>query len=405
MSLNSKHILLAITGGIASYKSLFLIRLFTKAGAEVKVVATKNALEFVTPLSIESLSRNSLYHDMFAPVQTRDIHHVTLADWADAVVIAPATANIIGKYAHGIADDALSTLLLATKRPVFIAPAMNTNMYEHQVVQENIHKLEKNGCHIITPGEGALACGDEGRGRMEEPEAIFDAVEHHFKAASAFSGKKVLVTAGPTYEPIDPVRFIGNHSSGLMGFMLAEAFAGQGADVILVTGPTGLQIKHPAIRRVDVVTAHEMHAQVMQHTGEAQIIVMAAAVADYTPKTVAPEKIKKDGGEMNLALVKTKDILAEIGQGKKEEQLVVGFALETENELANAKSKLQNKNLDLIVLNSAKVAGAGFKSPTNQVTIITRDGEVTTFPLKEKREVAKDIVATVHDQWRKMNIH
>lgn len=393
-----KHIVIGITGGIAAYKSLTLIRLFKKVNCEVKVIATRNALEFVTPLTIETLSQQSLYTDTFAPHVTWDVQHVSLADWADCVIIAPATANLIGKYANGIADDALTTFLLAyNNKPLFVAPAMNDKMYAHPAVQQNLDVLKKWGCHIIEPDAGLLACGTEGKGRMEEPEEIFRTVTQYFESQNRFAGKKVLVTAGPTYEPIDPVRFIGNHSSGIMGFSIADAFASQGADVTLIAGPTSCQTHSSQVSRKDVTTAQEMYEATTQNAPDADIIIMAAAVADYTPKEVAPEKIKKTESDFSIALSKTKDILAEVGKAKRNEQLLVGFALETENELENAKKKLKNKNLDFIVLNSLKTPGAGFKTATNQVTVINRDGEIKEFPLKDKKAVAEDIADVIYN--------
>jgi len=392
-----KHIVLGITGGIAAYKSLFLIRMCRQANWEVKVIATRHALEFVTPLSIETLSQNRLYHDAFAEGFERDVQHISLADWADAVVIAPATANIIGKLANGIADDALSTFLLACKKKVFLSPAMNSNMYEHEAVQANLSLLKQRGVEIIEPDTGFLACGTYGKGRMEEPENIFKTIHAFFASDFRFQGKKVLVTAGPTYEPIDPVRFIGNRSSGLMGFAIAESFVQQGADVMLITGPTSL-VAHSIKKRIDVKTAAEMYEAVMAHFENQDIIVMAAAVADYTPKETLPQKMKKKEEVFTLELKKTTDILSELGKKKKENQYLTGFALETENEFENAKNKLQNKNLNLIVLNSMNNSGAGFETFTNQVTLISRKGKVIEFPLKEKWEVAHDIINFIYTE-------
>jgi phosphopantothenoylcysteine decarboxylase/phosphopantothenate--cysteine ligase len=392
-----KHVVIGITGGIAAYKTMHLIRLFKKNGWEVRVTATRNALQFVTPLTIETLSQNRLYTDMFDPNRTMEVEHIALADWADALVVAPATANIIGKFAHGIADDALSTLFLAVKKPVFIAPAMNSNMFENPVVQQNISLLQERGCHILLPNEGFLACGTTGSGRMQEPEEIFERVDEELASDHSLQGKNVLITAGPTYEPIDPVRFIGNHSSGLMGFCLAEAAARKGAKVTLVTGPSNCTAKHPNIRRVDVKTAEEMYQQCMQCVGEQDIIIMSAAVADFTPANPAPEKIKKDHAQLTVELVKTKDILASVGKIKRDGQLLIGFALETENEVENAKKKLHNKNADLIVLNSLRTAGAGFRTATNQVTIFARDGREFASELKSKQEIAEEILQTAQN--------
>ena len=389
---DQKHIVIGITGGIAAYKSLSLIRLFKSAGFEVKVTATKHALAFVTPLTIETLSQNKLYTDLFEQDREIDVQHIALAEWADCVVVAPATANIIGKLASGIADDALSTLLLATNKPIFIAPAMNCNMYAHPAVQQNMQTLQQRGVHLIEPKEGFLACGTEGKGRMEEPEHIFNTVCRFLDSDQKLKGYKALVSAGPTYEPIDPVRFIGNHSSGLMGYALAEELARQGAEVTLVSGPTQLHCSNPQIKRVDVMTASEMFEQCMHYGPEADLIIMAAAVADYTPRTKAEQKIKKHEEGLQLDLVKTKDILATLGKQRREGQLITGFALETENELENAKGKLQNKNIDIIVLNSMNNPKAGFNKPTNQVTMIDRNGQMIQGEAKSKQEVAKEII-------------
>ena len=390
-----KHIVIGISGGIAAYKTLTLIRLFKKNGYDVRVTATRNALQFVTPLTIETLSQNRLYTDMFDTNRTLEVEHISMAEWADALIVAPATANIIAKFAHGIADDALSTLFLAVKKPVFIAPAMNTNMYENPAVQQNIDILRKRGCHILTPDEGFLACGTSGSGRMQEPEEIFATIDENLENDHSLQGKNVMITAGPTYEPIDPVRFIGNHSSGLMGFCLAEAAARKGAQVSLVTGPSNCTAHHQNIRRYDVKTAEEMYQQCMSLVNEQDIIIMSAAVADFTPAHVASEKIKKENTQLTLELVKTKDILASVGKIKREKQLLVGFALETENEIENAMKKLHNKNADLIVLNSLRTKGAGFRTATNQVTILAKDGREFASELKSKQEIATEILQIV----------
>lgn len=393
---NHKHIVLGITGGIAAYKSMLLIRLFKRHGYEVRVTATRHALEFVTPLTIETLSQNKLYTELFDPTEHRDVQHISMADWADCVVVAPATANIIGKYAHGIADDALSTLLLAAKGPVFVAPAMNDRMFAEPTVQHNIELLRQKGCHIIEPQSGFLACGTEGTGRMEEPERIFDIVNQYFQGEQILAGRRVMVTAGPTYEPIDPVRFIGNHSSGLMGFSIADAAAEWGAEVTLVTGPTNLSTHHPGIRRIDVTTAAQMFEACMTVADQQDIMIMSAAVADFTPETTASEKIKKTADTLDLHLVKTRDILATIGQQKRDDQFLVGFALETQNEKVNALKKLHTKNADMIVLNSLRTEGAGFRTPTNKVLMITRDEQTFESELKDKKDIARDILRLVH---------
>lgn len=389
-----KHIVIGISGGIAAYKTLTLIRLFKKNGYEVRVTATRNALQFVTPLTIETLSENRLYTDMFDTNRTLEVEHISMAEWADALVVAPATANIIAKFAHGIADDALSTLFLAVKKPVFIAPAMNTNMYENPAVQQNLDILRDRGCFILAPNEGFLACGTTGSGRMQEPEEIFETVDEKLEDDHSLQGKNVMITAGPTYEPIDPVRFIGNHSSGLMGFCLAEAAARKGAQVSLVTGPSNCSAHHHNITRYDVKTAEEMYQQCMSLVDNQDIIIMSAAVADFTPAHVAPEKIKKENTQLTLELVKTKDILASVGKIKRDNQLLIGFALETENEIENARKKLHNKNADLIVLNSLRTKGAGFRTATNQVTILARDGREFASELKSKQEIATEILQT-----------
>ena len=389
-----KHIVIGISGGIAAYKTLSLIRLFKKNGYEVRVTATRNALQFVTPLTIETLSQNRLYTDMFDTQRTLEVEHISMAEWADALVVAPATANIIAKFSHGIADDALSTLFLAVKKPVFIAPAMNNNMFGNIAVQQNIATLQERGCHILSPNDGFLACGTTGSGRMQEPEEIFDTVDEYLSEDRSLQGKNVMITAGPTYEPIDPVRFIGNHSSGLMGFCLAEAAARKGAKVALVTGPSSCTAHHSNITRYDVKTAEEMYQQCMKLVDNQDIIIMSAAVADYTPAHVAPEKIKKDFAQLSVELVKTKDILASVGKIKRDNQLLIGFALETENEIENAKKKLHNKNADLIVLNSLRTEGAGFRTSTNQVTIFSKDGREFVSELKSKQEIATEILQT-----------
>lgn len=392
-----KHVVIGISGGIAAYKTMFLIRLFKRNGYEVKVVATKNALQFVTPLTIETLSQNRLYCDMFDLNRTLEVEHIAIADWADALVVAPATANIIGKFANGIADDALSTLLLAAKCNLFIAPAMNSNMLADKSVQRNIATLEDKGCTILSPNSGFLACGTTGDGRMMEPEEIFRHVDEQLSQSYEWKDKKVMITAGPTYEQIDPVRFIGNNSSGLMGFCLAEEAAKRGAEVSLVTGPTNFKTKHSRITRYDVRSAEEMYQQCMKLVDNQDVIIMAAAVADFTPANPESEKIKKENASMVVELKKTKDILASVGKIKRENQTLVGFALETQNEEENAKKKLHNKNADFIVLNSLRTKGAGFQTATNKVTIFCKDGRRFDSELKSKQEIAFEILQTVND--------
>ncbi|MDX9892330.1 MAG: bifunctional phosphopantothenoylcysteine decarboxylase/phosphopantothenate--cysteine ligase CoaBC [Bacteroidales bacterium] len=393
---NHRHIVIGITGGIAAYKSLSLIRLFKTAGYDVRVVATHNALQFVTKLSIETLAQSTLYFDSFESPEEYQVEHISLADWADLVVVAPATANIMGKWANGIADDALSTFLLAVTKPIFMAPAMNCNMYNHPAVQENMKTLQQRGVTFLEPDNGFLACGYEGKGRMMEPDQIFQSVTHFLNQNQIFWNKKVVVTAGPTYEPIDPVRFIGNHSSGLMGFEIADTLADMGAAVTLITGPTHLSTRNQNISRINVQTANQMLDNTLREAENAQLVVMAAAVADYTPKQIATQKIKKNEADWNISVVKTVDILSELGKRKPKNQCLVGFALETENELANATQKLQNKNADLIVLNSMNHKDAGFNKPTNQVTIISKEGVLLETGVKSKKEIAHEIISTVH---------
>jgi len=387
-----KKIILGISGGIAAYKSISLIRLFIKNGAEVKVIATANALHFVTKVTLESISKNKVYADVFADTNDYTTEHISLTDWGDFFVVAPATANIIGKYADGIADDALSTSLLAFDKPVFLAPAMNCKMWENFAVKKNCEYLKNNGVNFIEPATGFLACGYEGKGRMAEPEDIFSFIGEKLFKELPLKGKKALVTAGPTYEAIDPVRFIGNHSSGLMGFCIAEALALKGAEVTLIAGPTNLETPQPDINRINVVSTDEMFDACSDLYRDADITVMAAAVADYKPVLKCNSKIKKGRGKsLDLNLVKTKDILAYLGKEKKETQILVGFALETDNEIENAKKKLNLKNLDFIVLNSLKDKGAGFGCDTNKISIID-DKTVIEYALKSKHEVALDIV-------------
>lgn len=395
--LTGKKVIVGITGGIAAYKTPLLIRLLIKNGAEVKVAATKSALKFVTPTTLETLSKNKIYTDLFAETNEYNTEHVALKDWADFMIVAPATANCIGKLASAIADDALSTLLLAFNKPLFICPAMNTNMLEHFSVERNIQWLKDNGVRFIEPSVGELACGVEGRGRMEEAENILDKVLSSLSQSATFVGKKVLITAGPTYEKIDAVRFIGNFSTGKMGYALAMEFANQGADVILVSGPTHLEIRHPKVKKISVMSAREMYEVANEYFTVSNVAILSAAVADFRPETAAEQKIKKTSNSqtMDLHLVQNPDILASLGSKKKENQILVGFALETNDELANAKKKLEKKNLDFIVLNSLQDAGAGFGYDTNKVTFVFRDGKVEQEPLKSKKEVAADIAKRV----------
>lgn len=393
--LKGKHIVLGITGSIAAYKAAVLARLLVKEGAEVQVVMTALAKEFITPLTMATLTRKPILVDFYNPENGDWNSHVDLGLWADLMLIAPATANTIGKMASGIADNLLLTTYLSAKCPVVVAPAMDLDMYRHPATQQNLVVLRSFGNIIIEPEDGELASGLVGKGRMEEPENIVRLLEHCFAAQAELAGKKVLVTAGPTYEKIDPVRFIGNYSTGKMGFALAEEFARRGAEVVLVAGPVTLTTGHPSIRRIDVGSAAEMYAEVIAVAADCDVVVSCAAVADFTPKEKAVSKIKREGENLCLELQPTQDIAAELGKRKKAGQLLVGFALETDNEKDNAFQKLKRKNLDLIVLNSLKDKGAGFGGDTNKVTMIDRREHIQEYALKSKNEVAIDIVDRV----------
>lgn len=393
-----KHVLLGISGGIAAYKTPELVRLFVKAGAEVKVVTTPAALAFVSSLSLETVSKHPICHDLFDRTNPHKTEHIALADWADLFVIAPATADVLGKFANGIADDALTTTYLAFAKPVFAAPAMNSKMYNHKAVQRNMETLKQDGVVFIEPGSGELACGDVGQGRMEDPSAIVDFLGKHLASQQPWIGKTVLLTAGPTYERLDPVRFIGNHSSGKMGFALAEACAARGARVLLVSGPVSLKTTNERIERIDVVTAAEMYAACDERFAEVDMAIFCAAVADFTPAEPAEEKTKRGNDDWHLRLVPTRDIAAELGRRKASHQVLIGFALETDREEANALEKLERKKLDYIVLNSLRQPGAGFGHDTNQVTIYSRDGYRFNVPLSNKAAVAEEILEFVNDK-------
>ena len=366
--LENKKIVLGITGGIAAYKACNLARLLIKKGAEVQVVMTPSAKEFITPLTLSTLTHKPVVSEFFDRRDGSWHSHVDIGLWADAMIIAPATASSIGKMANGIADNMLITTYLSMKAPVFVAPAMDLDMYAHPSTQQNIQRLVSYGNHIIEPGTGFLASKLEGKGRMEEPEKIVEVLEKHFSKQQSLTGKSVLITAGPTYEKIDPVRFVGNYSSGKMGYALAEACAKQGAEVTLVSGPVMLQTKHPAIRRIDVESAQEMYDAATTYFPQADIAILSAAVADFTPETTADKKIKRKGDELVLNLRPTQDIAAALGAIKNENQLLVGFALETDNEVQNAQDKMKRKNFDFIVLNSLQDKGAGFRVDTNKIT-------------------------------------
>ena len=402
--LKGKKIVLGITGSIAAYKSCLIIRQLIKKGAEVQVVITPAGKEFITPITLSALTSKPVISDFFAQRDGTWHSHVDLGLWADAMLIAPATASTIGKMAHGVADNMLITTYLSMKAPVFIAPAMDLDMYAHPSTQQNLRTLQSYGNHIIEPGTGFLASKLEGKGRMEEPENIVAQLEKFFEneeerenvvssSAGCLKGKKILITAGPTYEKIDPVRFIGNYSSGKMGFALAEECAERGAEVELVCGVVSgtMQAKHPNIRRTDVETAKEMHEACMALFPSATSAILCAAVADYAPETIATEKIKRTGDSMTITLKPNPDIAAALGKIKSQDQILVGFALETNDEESNAQAKLRKKNLDFIVLNSLKDKGAGFRTDTNKITILTADSK-TEYPMKAKTEVAKDIV-------------
>lgn len=390
--LKGKHIILGVTGSIAAYKAATLTRLLVKEGASVKVVMTPLAKEFITPLTMATLSKSPIMVDFYNPENGDWNSHVDLGLWADLYLIAPASANTIGKMAGGIADNLLLTTYLSAKCPVMVAPAMDLDMYKHPATQRNLKLLQSFGNIIIEPESGELASGLIGKGRMEEPERIVAFITDYFARQADFKGKKVVVTAGPTYEKIDPVRFIGNYSSGKMGLAIAEELAGRGAEVVLVCGPVNLKTSHPAIRRVDVESAAQMYEVTSKEFVNSDVAVLSAAVADFTPKEKADHKIKRGKDDLLLELLPTKDIAAELGRIKTVSQLLVGFALETNDEEMNALSKMQRKNLDMIVLNSLNDKGAGFSVDTNKVTILDKAGDKTVYELKTKVEVAKDIV-------------
>ncbi|WP_420896098.1 bifunctional phosphopantothenoylcysteine decarboxylase/phosphopantothenate--cysteine ligase CoaBC [Capnocytophaga canis] len=398
MSLQGKNIVLGITGGIAAYKTAHLVRLFVKKGANVKVILTQSATEFITPLTLSTLSKNEVYTS-FSTTDARWNNHVELASWADFMIIAPATANTLAKMATGLCDNFLLATYLSANVPVFVAPAMDLDMYAHPTLSKNLSQIAEHGNHVIPATFGELASGLVGQGRMAEPENIVSFIENTFDNNLPMKGKRLLITAGPTYEAIDPVRFIGNFSTGKMGIALANEALQQGAIVDLVLGPSAEKNIHKNIRLHRVITADEMYEKVASLFENTDMAILSAAVADYKPKNPASEKIKKNDNELHLELVKNRDILASLGANKKH-QLLIGFALETENELANAKSKLKRKNLDAIVLNSLKDKGAGFGTETNKVAFITHDAEVS-FPLKDKNEVAKDILREISDRFYK----
>ena len=389
--MKGKKIVLGITGSIAAYKAAVLTRLLIKKGAEVQIVITPAGKEFITPITLSALTSKPVISEFFSQRDGTWHSHVDLGLWADAMLIAPATASTIGKMAHGIADNMLITTYLSMKAPVFVAPAMDLDMFAHPATQHNLDILRSYGNHIIEPTAGELASHLVGKGRMEEPENIVAALESFFQKNSSMAGKKILITAGPTYEKIDPVRFIGNYSSGKMGYALAEECAARGAEVTLVSGPVNLSVNHPNINRIDVESAEQMYNACMSHYPTSDAGILCAAVADFTPECVADKKIKREKDDLTLNLKPTHDIAAALGKIKTDSQRLVGFALETNDETAHAQDKLKRKNFDFIVLNSLNDKGAGFRCDTNKITIIN-SSKAEEYPLKTKKEVAADII-------------
>jgi len=396
--LSGKKILLGISGGIAAYKTAILVRLFIKNGAEVKVVMTPDAKEFITPLTLSTLSKNPVYSSFTSDDEDETWNnHVDLGIWADLILICPATANTLSKMANGNCDNLLIAVYLSAKCPVYFAPAMDLDMYKHQSTKDSIAKLLENGNILIPAETGELASGLIGEGRLAEPDSILNFIEADIIKSLPLRGKKILVTAGPTYEAIDPVRYISNHSSGKMGFEIAKKASDLGAEVFLISGPSNQKISTRSINLINVVSSKDMHKQVLKHYAKADIVIMAAAVSDFKPKEFSNKKIKKDNNQSKIELEKTKDILLELGSLKKN-QFLVGFALENENEIENSLKKLKNKNLDLIILNSLNDKGAGFGTETNKITIINKKQEQTNFDLKDKSEVAEDILKSIMSQ-------
>lgn len=396
--LQGKKIVLGITGSIAAYKSAVLTRLLVKAGAEVKVVMTDSAKTFITPLTLSTLSKNPALSEFIKDESGQWNNHVDLGLWADAMIIAPASANTIAKMASGRCDNLLLAVYLSARCPVFLAPAMDLDMLQHDATKENLQKIASFGNHILDPAYGELASGLVGTGRMAEPEEIVAEIEDFFSRRQALKGKNVLVTTGPTHEAIDPVRFIGNHSTGKMGYAIAESLANLGAHVTLVSGPTAMHTSHPQVSVKKVMSAEEMYEACVAVFPQTDIAVLAAAVADYRPTVKADQKIKKKDENLTIELTKTRDIAASLGKIKQNNQVVVGFALETEHEQDNALKKLESKNFDMIVLNSLNDAGAGFGHDTNKITLIDRSGAIKKFDLKSKKAVARDIVSAILDK-------
>jgi phosphopantothenoylcysteine decarboxylase/phosphopantothenate--cysteine ligase len=396
--LSGKKILLGISGGIAAYKTAILVRLFIKNGAEVKVVMTPDAKEFITPLTLSTLSKNPVHSSFTSDDQDETWNnHVELGMWADLILICPATANTLSKMANGNCDNLLIAVYLSAKCPVYFAPAMDLDMYKHQSTKDSISKLLENGNILIPAETGELASGLIGEGRLAEPDSILNFIEADIIKSLPLRGKKILVTAGPTYEAIDPVRYISNHSSGKMGFEIAKKASDLGAEVFLISGPSNQKISTRSINLINVVSSKDMHEEVIKYYSEADIVIMAAAVSDFKPKEFSNKKIKKDNIQPKMELEKTKDVLLELGRLKKN-QFLVGFALENENEIENSLKKLKNKNLDLIILNSLNDKGAGFGTETNKITIINSKEEKTDFDLKDKSEVAEDILNSIMSQ-------
>lgn len=399
--LKGKKIILGVTGSISAYKSALLVRLLVKSGAEVQVLMTQAAKDFITPLTLATLSKRPVFSEFSnsgAQGEGQWNNHVELALWAELIVVAPVSAHTLAKLAHGFCDDLLAAVYLSAKCPVFLAPAMDLDMYRHPATLENLRRLETFGNHIIQAEHGELASGLVGEGRLAEPEHIIIELERHFAHRPVFRHKQVLITAGPTQESIDPVRFISNHSSGKMGYAIARAFAHAGADVTLVSGPTVQPLPDPTIRRISVRSAREMYEATAEEFSKAHIIVLAAAVADYTPLQPAEQKIKKKEAVFALEMTKTVDIAATLGKEKRPDQITVGFALETNDELPNAIAKLRAKNFDLIVLNSLRDPGAGFGHDTNKITVIDKDERIYEFDLKSKDKVAEDLLNLVQEQ-------
>ena len=391
--LKGKTILLAVTGSIAAYKAAILTRLLIKAGAEVRIIMTRAATEFITPLTLATLSK----HEVFTEVSSGESwnNHVELGLWADAMLVAPVTATTLAKMANGLCDNMVVAVYLSARCPVFFAPAMDLDMWAHPATRANVQRLQSYGNHLIPVEHGELASGLVGSGRMAEPEAILQTLHRHFSAAGPLTGRSILITAGPTYEPVDPVRFIGNRSSGRMGIALADAAAALGAEVELILGPSKLTPNHPSVKVTPVQTALEMHAAAKALFPRADVAILSAAVSDYRPAQVADQKIKKKSDELTIERVKNPDIAATLGQMKSAGQLLIGFALETHDEEANAREKLKKKNFDFIVLNSLRDAGAGFDTRTNKVSIIGQDNKIKKFELKPKEQVAADIIHEV----------